>query len=51
MLGPCCLCPLADQNMPDFVESAIFRATDGRFAGEYIAACASERGCGYLGKF
>lgn len=37
--------------MPDFVESAIFRATDGRFAGEYIAACASERGCGYLGKF
>lgn len=50
MLGPCCLCPLVDNKMPDFVESAIFQATSGRFAGEYVAACASEPGCGYLGE-
>lgn len=50
MLGPCCLCPLADKNKPDFVESAIFQATEGDFTGEYVAACASELKCGYIGK-
>lgn len=50
MLGPCCLCPMVDRNMPDFVESAIFLATVGHYAGEYVAACASKSGCGYMGE-
>jgi hypothetical protein len=47
MLGPCCLCPLADQNGPDFVEAAIYPS--GALSGEYVASCASEK-CGYFGK-
>ena len=38
-----------DKDKPDFVESVIFRALSGRFEGEYVAACASEPGCGYMG--
>lgn len=46
---PCCLCPLADENQPDFVEAAIYAAADGPLAGKYIATCARDL-CGYIGK-
>lgn len=49
-LGPCCLCPLFEpQGRPIFTEAAIFIATSGPFAGEYIAKCA-KGDCGYLGQ-
>ena len=48
MLGPCCLCPLVDPNAPDFVESAMYRATDGKFLGQFVATCAHNR-CNYIG--
>jgi hypothetical protein len=32
-----------------YTEVAIFRAVDGNFLGEYVAACANDR-CGYLGE-
>jgi len=35
MLGPCCLCPLVDQNGPDFVEAAIYVVSTGALSGEY----------------
>lgn len=50
MLGPCCLCPLMDEHKPDFVEAAIFVATEGPLIGEYIAACA-KGSCSYIGEF
>jgi hypothetical protein len=50
MLGPCCLCPLINPTGPDFVEAAIYLATSGTYAGEYVASCATDN-CGYLGKF
>jgi len=49
MSFPCCLCPLADENQPDFVEAAIYMATDGPLAGKYVASCARDL-CGYFGK-
>jgi hypothetical protein len=49
MLGPCCLCPMQDDNAPDFVEAAIYPATAGPFSGQYIIGCAQDK-CGYLGK-
>jgi hypothetical protein len=49
MLGPCCLCPLAKPDGPDFVESAVYVATIGQFAGEYVASCA-KGDCSYFGK-
>jgi hypothetical protein len=49
MLGPCCLCPLADQHGPDFVEAAIYVVPRGMLSGEYVASCASEK-CSYFGK-
>jgi len=33
MLGPCCLCPLADQNGPDFTEPAIYMIIPGTLSG------------------
>lgn len=48
MLGPCCLCPLMDINKPDFVEAAIYMATDGEQAGQFVASCAKDE-CGYFG--
>jgi len=35
---------------PDFVETAIYLATSGTYAGEYVASCAKDN-CGYLGEF
>jgi hypothetical protein len=49
MLGPCCLCPLVDQNGPDFVEAAIYVVSTGALSGEYVTSCALER-CDYFGK-
>jgi hypothetical protein len=37
MLGPCCLCPLAYQSGPDFVEAAIYSM--GTLSEEYVASC------------
>jgi hypothetical protein len=48
MLGPCCLCPMAEGNVQDYVEAAIYQATSGPFSGEYVASCARDR-CGYFG--
>lgn len=50
MLGPCCLCPLINPTGPDFVEAAIYVATSGTYAGEYVTSCAKDA-CGYLGEF
>jgi hypothetical protein len=49
MLGPCCLCPLAYGQEPDFVEAAIYMVPAGPLSGEYVAGCARDR-CGYFGK-
>lgn len=49
MLGPCCLCPLRDESEPDYVEAAIYRATTGPYAGQYVISCAQDK-CGYLGQ-
>ena len=49
MLSPCCLCPLADENGPDFVEAAIYMATIGPYIGQYVISCANDKR-GYLGK-
>lgn len=50
MLGPCCLCPMLDVNLPDFVEAAIYEVPAGeRYAGQWVASCARDR-CGYFGK-
>ena len=45
---PCCLCPLVDPNAPDFMELAMYRVTDGKFLGQFVATCAHNR-CGYIG--
>ena len=49
MLGPCCLCPMMDAMKPDFVEAAIYMASDGDNAGKYVATCAKDE-CGYFGE-
>jgi hypothetical protein len=49
ILGPSCLCPFKKKDMGHFVESAIYLVGHGRYAGEYVAACAEDR-CGYFGK-
>jgi hypothetical protein len=49
MLGPCCLCPLADSARPDFVEAAMYMASVGPYAGQYVASCAQDQ-CGYFSK-
>lgn len=43
---PCCLC--ACKAYGSYTETAIFRALDGPYAGEYVASCASGS-CGYMG--
>ena len=50
-LGPSCLCPLFQQvsEEPVFTEAAIYIPVFGRYAGEYVAECASSQ-CGYLGQ-
>ena|SRR5271170_3587759 len=50
-LGPCCICPLLRPAVQGctFVEAAIFMATHGRLAGQYLAVCARGR-CGYIGE-
>ena len=50
MLGPCCLCPMKDASAPDFVEAAMYLATAGPFAGQYVIGCAQDK-CGYLGEW
>ena len=49
MLGACCLCPLVDPNAPDFMESAMYKATDSKFLGQFVATCAHNR-CNYIGR-
>lgn len=50
MLGPCCLCPMKVDIQPDFVEAAMYMAPIGPFAGMYLASCAQDASCGYLGR-
>jgi hypothetical protein len=45
---PCCLCAYFDFST-DYTESAIYVATDGDLAGEYVAKCATNH-CGYQGE-
>jgi hypothetical protein len=40
---------MTDASKPDFVESAIYKASDGNREGQYVAACAKDL-CGYSGK-
>ncbi|KIM80674.1 hypothetical protein PILCRDRAFT_89605 [Piloderma croceum F 1598] len=47
MLGPCCLCPMLDANKPDFIEAAIYKASDGEHRGHFVATCAKDD-CGYF---
>lgn len=49
MLGPCCLCPLADQYPPDVVESAIYQKSDDPHSGEWVVTCSWNK-CGYMGQ-
>src|ERR1700683_611051 len=50
MLGPCCLCPKLDIMKPDFIEAAIYKASEGECEGQYVAGCAKNE-CGYIGEF
>lgn len=50
VLGPCCNCPLKDEQAPDFVEAAVYMPSSGPYAGQYVAACAKDN-CGYLGEY
>jgi hypothetical protein len=49
MLGPGCLCPMVNQDGPEFVEAAIYMVRTGHLAGQYVASCALDQ-CGYLGE-
>lgn len=40
---------MADIMQPDFVEAAIYVASVGTYAGQYIASCAQDK-CGYIGE-
>jgi len=40
---------MVDETNPDFVEAAIYMASDGGQAGKYIATCAKDE-CGYYGR-
>ncbi|KIM80245.1 hypothetical protein PILCRDRAFT_89795 [Piloderma croceum F 1598] len=40
MLGPCCLCPPAYPNGPDFVEAAMYMVPKGSLSGQYVTSCA-----------
>jgi hypothetical protein len=37
-------------TQPDFVEAAMYMAPIGPFAGMYLAGCAQDVSCGYLGR-
>jgi hypothetical protein len=41
------MCPLQQGGSNSYTEAAIFVATRGRFAGEYVAACAKDE-CAYM---
>jgi hypothetical protein len=50
MLGPCCLCPMADHAEPDFKEAAIHQMRNASTGSQcYVASCAWDL-CGYFGK-
>jgi hypothetical protein len=49
MLGPCCLCPMANVAEPDFKEAAIYQMPCASKGREYVASCARDL-CGYFGK-
>jgi len=40
---------MMDPMTPDFVEAAIYMASDGDNAGQYVATCAKDK-CGYFGE-
>jgi hypothetical protein len=37
-------------TQPDFIEAAIYMAPVGPFAGMYLASCAQDVPCEYLGR-
>jgi hypothetical protein len=47
--GPECMCAIDDAGDNATWETAIFVPSAGRFAGEYVVACAAS-GCGYVGE-
>jgi hypothetical protein len=48
--GPCCLCPVFERGVcREYKEAAIFVATSGAQAGEYVTQCALGA-CGYNSK-
>ena len=49
ILGPCCLCPFQDRDLCNYKESPVYMVGYGRYAGEYVAACA-DGSCKYFGK-
>ena len=49
MLGLCCLCPLINLTGPDCVEAAMYLATSGMYASQFVASCAKDN-CGCLGE-
>ena len=49
MLGPCCICPMADDAQPDFKEAAIYQVRGASTGRQYVASCARDL-CGYFGK-
>jgi hypothetical protein len=40
---------MADANLPNFVEAAIYMVPTGSLSGEYVSSCARGQ-CGYFGK-
>jgi hypothetical protein len=38
-----------DMMKPDFIEAAMYMASIGPYAGQYVASCAQDL-CGYFGK-
>ena len=48
MLGPCCICPMADDTKPDFKEAAIYQVHGAATERPYVASCARDL-CGYFG--
>ena len=47
--GPECMCAIDDAVDNATSETAIFVSSAGKFAGEYVAACAASV-CGYIGE-
>jgi len=40
---------MADANLPNFVEAAIYMVPTGSLSGEYVSSCARGQ-CGYFGE-